>query len=456
MWGYLGCKIASIIESQQGRYMCFKKSVLLIFLFPSPLWAAALAVDEQSVSAMGNAFAGAGAAGDDASIGFYNPAGLMLIEEAQIVGALTYSQVDAILTIESADDSFGNTIHGVSGDQVSAIPDSLIPAIHVAVPLNENFVLGANLTSPFWIQTDYADSAARYTGRQSDLIAYNGNLSLATQVSEKLSLGVGANVQYFTTKLNLTVGANNGQEAFDMLLVEYKGDDVAFYPNVGLLYEFTEHTRVGLSYRFHVEQNTQGHLEFHQLVDNPPILSIPNLDASMGITLPSATSLSAFHQLTEKIELLGDVTFVDWSSLEELVITSSPMVGDEDLGVDVPLNLQNTWRVSLGANYQYNPAVKLRTGVAYDTSSVTDDDRLIQTPDGQRFEISAGVSLAPKSWEKTRLDFAYMHSFFSSLPVDQVNLISHLIPTPMPISSELHGHFDTSAGFWGAQIVRLL
>ncbi len=99
--------------------MRFKKSLLLTLLFPSHLFAAALAVDEQSVSAMGNAFAGAGAAGDDASIGFYNPAGLTLIEETQIVGSLAYSQVDANLTIDSADDSFGNDIQGVAGEQVS-------------------------------------------------------------------------------------------------------------------------------------------------------------------------------------------------------------------------------------------------------------------------------------------------------------------------------------------------
>ncbi len=92
---------------------------------------------------------------------------------------------------------------------------------------------------------DYSHSAAQYIGRQSELIAYNANLSLAAKVSEKLSLGVGANAQYFTSKVNLTVGANNGQRELDMLLVEYKGNDVAFYPNAGLLYEFTEYTRMG-------------------------------------------------------------------------------------------------------------------------------------------------------------------------------------------------------------------
>lgn len=427
-----------------------------VLLFPSGLFAAALAVDEQSVSAMGNAFAGAGAAGDDASIGFYNPAGLTLIEDAQVVFGMTYSQVDSILTIDAADDSFGNEIQGVQGDTVSAIPDSLIPTFHFAIPLNETFVLGGNLTSPFWIETDYADSAAQYTGRQSDMVAYNGNLSLAAKVSEKLSLGAGANVQYFTTKINLTVGRNTGQRVNDMLLVEYTGDDVAFYPNLGLLYEFTKDTRVGLSYRFPVEQNTQGELESDQLVENPPIQSLPTLDANMDIELPGAASLSGFHQLTTKVELLADITYVEWSSLDEFVIESSLDEQDESFGVDVPLNLEDTLRFSIGANYIYNPSLKLRTGLAYDTSSVSDENRLIQTPDSDRFEASVGFSVVPKHWKKTRLDFAYMHSFFESAPVHQANLIAHLIPSPEPIVSSLSGSFDTSAGFWGAQIVRVM
>ncbi len=139
-----------------------------------------------------------------------------------------------------------------------------------------------------------------------------------------------------------------------------------------------------------MEQNTQGHLSFKQLIENPLIESIPTLDAAAGITLPAAASWSAFHQLNDKVELLSDITFVDWSSLQELVITSSPMVGDEELGVDVPLSLQNTWRYSVGANYLYTDEIKFRSGLAYDTSSVSDETRLIQTPDSNRFEILSG------------------------------------------------------------------
>lgn len=435
--------------------MHVQKFLVFTFLFPSHLLAAALAVDEQSVSAMGNAFAGAGAAGDDASIGFYNPAGLILIEEAQVVGAATYSQVDTILTIDSADDSFGHEIQGAQGEQVSVVPDSVIPAFHMAVPIDETFVVGGSLTAPFWIETHYGDSAARYTGRQSDMIAYNLNASVAAQVSEKLSLGAGLNAQYFTSKVNLTVGANNGEQVKDIWLVEYKGNDLAFYPNVGLLYEFTQDTRVGLSYRFPVTQKTEGHLDFIQLRDDPAT-TIPSLDADMDITLPGAASLSAFHQLTQKIQLLGEVNFVQWSSLEELVINSSPDVDDEELAMSVPLSLQNTWRFALGANYLYNSTIKLRTGIAYDTSSVEDDERLLQTPDSDRFEISAGISISPRAWETTRLDFSYMRSFFGSSPVNQTNFLSQLLPSRQPIDASLSGEFDTSTSFWGAQIVQLL
>ncbi len=415
-------------------------------------FASFLSVDQQSVSAMGNAFAGAASAGDDASISFYNPAGLMLIEEGQVVGAITYAIPDSTLTINSAFDSAGNPIPNTSGQEISSgIPSTPIPALHIAKPITEDMVLGMSITAPYWIVTDYGNTPVKYNGIQSKLYSYNGNLSLAKQMTEELSVGLGVNAMYFTHEVNFAIGTitdPQGEQAF----TEYSGDSLAFYPNVGLLYEWSDDTRMGLAYVFPVDQNTDGYLTTSSTAVNAP--SFEPAAANSNFLLPDYATLSFFHQATPKIELLADLIFTHWGRWDDYVISAQLGTPIES---DIPLDLENTWRLALGANYQYNPTVKLRAGIAYDQSPITDETRTLQSPDSDRVDASIGISIAPKNWDDLmRIDLAYMHSFFANSSLSQQNLLLTLFPgTPVP-ATHLTGSYETSADFVGAQIVYLM
>ncbi|MFA6036619.1 MAG: outer membrane protein transport protein [Legionellales bacterium] len=405
--------------------------------------------DSQSVSAMGNAFAGAGAAGDDASMMFYNPATLTLIEDAQIVLAASYAIPDSTLTVTSAEDSFGHPIPNAAGQEYSAVPEQVIPAFYAAVPLNEQFVLGANITSPYFAQTEYPhDSVVNNTAIQNQFITYTGNLSLAMQATKKLTLAAGANLQYFSAKINANIFRENGNNVF---FNEYEGHDLAFYPNFGLLYEFTENTRLGLNYRMQVKQTTSGDFSISGAGDH----SVP---ATSTIYFPDMVSLNLFHMLNERIELLADVTFTHWDLLQNITVTTNEAPTDD--ASNTPINAEvafiNTWRVGLGANYYLTPEIKLRSGAAFDQSPVQDETRTLQGPDSNRVEVALGMMYKPKAWEKTHLDFAYMHTFFADGTVNQVNPLYALFPDSEFNGITASGYYNTSADFLGVQLVRII
>ncbi|MFI4957051.1 MAG: OmpP1/FadL family transporter [Gammaproteobacteria bacterium] len=430
----------------------------------SSVFAAGFYNDLQSVSAMGNAFAGAGAAGDDASISFYNPAGLMLLKEGQLVLSGIYADLNSDLTVDYVADSLGNPKSG-AGEQYSALPNQLSPALYAAAPLGDSFVLGMSVTSPYEITSDYTDAVIDNTARQTQFIAYTGNLSLAMALTKQLSLGIGGNLQYFKAKMNADIGAPLPGSSPTVTLsgfTEYTGDDIAFYPNFGLLYEFNEDIRLGLNYRMHVDQETHGNL-LTDITLQEGSTSISEDSSIPGTSLflfPDIFSINLFYQPVKKVELLADVMFTRWSRFQAVTVNTEQKFGNSTQPVDTTLDFRDTWRVGVGVNYYFTPAIKLRTGLAYDQSPVTDETRTFQGPDSNRVDAAVGLMYKPKIWKKTYFDVAYMHTFFQDGTASELNPVARIIPPTLNYPNiggiSATGSFKTSADFFGLQLVHLM
>ena len=66
-------------------------AVILLFVSAGSAFAAGFALIEQSVSGLGNAFAGGAAGAEDASTIFYNPAGMTRLNGQQLILGSTCS-----------------------------------------------------------------------------------------------------------------------------------------------------------------------------------------------------------------------------------------------------------------------------------------------------------------------------------------------------------------------------
>lgn len=84
----------------------------------------------------------------------------------------------------------------------------------------------------------------------------------------------------------------------------------------------------------------------------------------MDVTTPETASANFFHQLNPKWALMGDVTWVANSQMKNIAIQQSTVNGTAQGDMVIHQNWRDTWRVSLGANYQYNDTWLFRGGVA--------------------------------------------------------------------------------------------
>src|SRR5262249_49317700 len=137
------------------------------------------------------------------------------------------------------------------------------------------------------------------------------------------------------------------------------------------------------------------------LVANGVNAALSNGDVSLKLKMPDTANVSIFHQFDNKWDLMADLQYTGWSSIQQLqVVRSTGAVLST-----TPENFRNTWRGSVGANYRYDNNWTLRGGVAYDQSPVNDTDRTPRLPDSDRTWLAFGAQykISP-AWS---IDLAY-------------------------------------------------
>ena len=81
-------------------------------------------------------------------------------------------------------------------------------------------------------------------------------------------------------------------------------------------------------------------------------------------------------------------------------------------------NYEDSWGVSLGAEYRLDPAWTLRGGVQWDQTPTVDEYRTTRTPDADRLWVAAGASWEVSDW--IGIDMAYAHIFVDDTRIDLI------------------------------------
>ena len=380
--------------------------------------AAGFALIEQNASGLGNAYAGAAAVAEDASTVYYNPAGMSLLPDRQIVvvGHLIKPRMEFSGTVSPA-------VGGGQGGDAGSW--AFVPNAYFAYRLTPDVHVGLGLNSPFGLKTEYdSDWIGRYQAIKSEVTTVNLNPSIAYKLSSQFSVGAGLNVQYFETELTNSAGAAG--------LATVKGDDYGWGFNLGALWQLGPGTRLGLAYRSEIDYDLEGSASFSGM----PAL---NGDVTAETITPDSASLSLFHKLGPRWDLLADVSWTGWSDFDKLAIyrTSGALLSY------TPQNWNDTWRYSLGATWHMDDAWSFRGGIAYDEAPVSDNGRTPRIPDGARTWVALGGQY--RTGKRGAIDFGYAHLF-----VDDVSLNS---PTPgtIPTSPRLNGDYDSAVDVLSAQ-----
>lgn len=422
---------------------------LLLAISSGTTFAAGFALQNQNGAGTGNAYAGAAAAAEDASTIFFNPAGMTYLPQGHSV-----SFAGTILDPHPEFTNQGSS--GVTGSNGGNAGDiSLVPAGYYSYAITPALRAGVGISAPFGSKTEYPDDfIGRYWGLSSDIEAININPSVAFKLNDMVSLGFGVNVMKFEAELKTAVRRTAINAGVPDSINTIEGDDIGWGYNLGAMFQISPSTRIGLTYRSKIDIELEGTSTFSP--EGFPSISqlntgLSNRTVRADIELPDSFSLAVHQKLTDKWEVLGDFTWTGWSSIGLLEIKATS--GNPALTQRENLNFDDSWRIGLGANYQYSPELKLRMGVAYDTTPVQDGTRLFRLPDQDRTWLAFGAK-----WQFNKqgsLDIGYAHLFVkdASIALNPRDPISN--PTANPLLNArgtMNGTVENNINILSAQL----
>jgi long-chain fatty acid transport protein len=376
--------------------------------------ASAFALAEQGVSGLGNAYAGAAAAAEDASTVWWNPAGMSRLPRGKhaLFGGhviIPSTEFNNNGSIPAALQPTGLSNGGDAGDT------AIVPNIFFVMDLNPAWSFGLGINVPFGLATEYSsDWIGRFQGIKSEVMTLNINPSVSYKLSDRASLGFG--ISYQRGEIDLVTAANYAAAAGGALGPELEGlnttglDGDTWGFNIGALFDITPATRVGVHYRSALDYELDGTTSFSNvpgpLAANP---ALANGNVKLELETPATLSFSVAHRLNSQLELLGDATWTEWSRIDRLPLarTSGPLVGTPTGNIDtLVFNFDDTWRFSVGANYKWTDQWTLRAGYAFDESPVPNPEtRSVRLPDNDRHWFSVGATYQMS--RSSRLDMGY-------------------------------------------------
>lgn len=371
------------------------------------LQAAGFSLFEQSASGMGNAFAGAAASAEDASTIWFNPAGLTQLPGHSVVVA--GHAIKPSIKFSNTASTAPAVISNAGGNGGDAGDLAVVPNLYMSMSLSDQWKIGLGLNVPFGLMTEYDDSfVGRFQGLKSEITTININPTVAYKVSDRVSLGVGVSYQKAEAELTnrRVLGVNT--EGVSRLV----GDDTQVGFNLGALFTLGEDMRLGVSYRSSMNHELEGDARLTQL--NGAVVSAGTFPISAGVELPAIASLSIVQRYSAEWDLLGDVTWTQWSSIQSIDIVNTNSGATVDA---LNLRLEDAWRLSLGINYRPNDQWVIKGGFAWDQSPVQDEHRTVRLPDTDRYWVTVGAKL--KLSPTAAIDFGYAHIFGAGANINQ-------------------------------------
>lgn len=426
---------------------------------------AGFALIEQGVSGLGNGFAGGSAIAEDASTVFFNPAGMTRLGDTEYLAGLhiVYPTTEYKSSGSSYVDFPLGDVPLRGGEGGEAGETGVAPNFYYVRRLNSDLVFGLGVNAPFGLATDYEDGwEGRYHALRSEVLTININPSLAWKVNDRLSLGAGVNFQYAEVpelsnaldyaqicngiatqhpdpSYRLSAASCTGAPTSNDGKVKLDGEDWSMGFNLGLLYEFSDATRVGLAYRSRVEHELDGSADFTNTPTGLSNLGIFVDDGvSADITLPEMISLSAYHELDSRWAIMGDITWTRWDRFDELRVKFD---NNPQSDLVTPEEWDNSTRYSVGLSYRYNDRWTLRTGVAYDETPIPSAElRTPRIPGNDRRWLAFGASY--RYSDNLQFDVGYAHLFVNDTPINNTT----------PTNATLVGEFESSVDILSAQL----
>jgi long-chain fatty acid transport protein len=403
---------------------------ILLMLAPWELtWATAFFINQQSVRGLGRVDAGNTVAAEDLGTIFFNPAGLIQFwndnprndYETSIGVHLIIPRNDQRnrgSTIASAG-TLGNFVPYAGGDTKNPTDPTPIPNLYAAKKFaNGRASVGIGINAPFGLETRSRDDwFGRYDAIEASLRTINVGLVGAYRFDSGIAIGGGIDMQYARTTLTSAIPnpfVPGGPTASTDGRIATKGDDWTPGFHIGLLYPLTQDgkSRIGAHYRSGMKHQIKGASSVTGLT-GPLTVFNGEIGASAELRLPAIATVGIRAQVTDRLALLGEVEWFDWSTFQEIRIRFDD--GRPD-GVRLA-HYRDAYAFALGADYHVGGSPwRVRGGIHYDTTPTVDQFRDTTVPDAARLWLGLGTSYELS--KTASVDFAFNHVFFRNTSID--------------------------------------
>ena len=403
---------------------------------PAGLAAQGYGIYEHSSCMMGRAGTGTASPCADASAIFYNPAGIIGSGRGVLSAGLTYIGPKG---------NFTNDITGNKSEMNNL--KFYIPHLYYARDLGGGYSAGLGVFAPYGLTTDWGNSfEGRFLGYKSKIQSIYVQPTFAARITSTIKVGGGFDFSFVSVNLRQRVdlagqrvpsalvapgttfgnlGVPVGTDFADVNL-EGKGTGVGF--NMGVIWQ--AHPRVALGLRFLSQQEiyinkadatiTQVPTNILLTAGNPfgappgtpldavvagqflPDSTLDDQTGSTKLTFPSQLVFGVTVKATPRLNILGDVQWVNWKKFETLALQFERLPQRI-----ITESYVNTVGYRIGGEYMVNDKYTARIGFLSHGAAAPDQTVTPNLPEGPRTEYTAGVgaTLTPK----LHLDVSYQY-----------------------------------------------
>jgi long-chain fatty acid transport protein len=334
----------------------------------------------------------------DASAITHNPANLMALTnaEVQIAPSVVYMGVD-----------FDSSLAPQSAKTEN--PWKFLPNAFFAIPADEeNMAYGLGITSPYGLSVDWDTDGSsafapgvgvlRYTSpNYAELMTLNLNPTVAFNLTDNLSVGLGANVMWSRLTIKQyypwAIFPGSGGTEPDGTL-KGQGDGFGFGGNLGLTWKIGERHTVAFSYRSQMDVDYEGDVELSNITPTAAFLGVTSRSSfDSSIAFPNILAAGYGIQLTDRLRLESNVEWLEFSRFDSLPIDA----GNNNIilppsSQNVPQNWRDTFTVGIAGDYQLTDRWVVRAGYQYYESPVPDSTFSTTIPDADQNVITLGLA----------------------------------------------------------------
>jgi long-chain fatty acid transport protein len=338
---------------------------------------------------------------NNAELAFFNPAGLVYLENKINVAAGASAVFSNV--------KYQNSEFGISSETDSPVGTPFYA--YGSYRVNDWLTLGLAAYTPYGSSVEWpTDWAGSHLVNNIDLQAIYIQALASVKISDKLSVGggpiyVNGSVN-FNRNLNRTLTDLNGNRS--NVTVDASGVS-AFGWSASAMYNATEDLRFGINYRSEIMVEAEGGDATFQNVPNSPLTPFQDTQFDAALPMPAELSVGLSYELLDKWLFAFDYNMTYWDVYESLDIDFANATPDSNN----PRNYKNSSSYRFGLQYFANETVTLRVGYYFDESPVQSGYFAPETPRNDAHGFTGGLSLHVS--DRFSIDAAFLYNRYEEV-----------------------------------------